>query len=98
VDDSFSGETVDESRQQARFEYCLAMFLVLAGKYSYFNYTPTYAADDTDSWRRWYPEYDKPLGPPLGPATRDGFVLTREFKHASVRLDLAAREGKIDWR
>jgi hypothetical protein len=97
VDDSFSGESVDESRQQARFEYCLAMFLVLAGEYSYFNYTPTYAADDTDTWRRWYPEYDKPLGKPNGPANRDGFVFTREFEHASVRLDLAAREGKIDW-
>lgn len=97
VDDSFSGESIDEDKLQARFEYCLAMFLILAGEQSYFNYTPTYAADDTDSWRRWYPEYDKPLGPPLGPATRDGFIFTREFKHASVELDIAQRQGRIQW-
>jgi len=97
VDDSFSGKSIEKDQEQARFKYCLAMFLILAGEYSYFNFTPTYAADGNDAWRRWYPEYDKPLGSPLGAATRDGFIFTREFQHASVHLDLTAREGKVAW-
>ena len=74
------------------------MFLILAGEQSYFNYTPTYAADDTDSWRRWYPEYDKPLGPPLGPAVKTApYRYQRNFKHASVEIDVAARTSRIEW-
>ena len=27
-----------------------------------------------------------------------GWISKREFEHASVRLDLNAREGRIDWK
>ncbi len=39
----------------------------------------------------------KPLGPPKGPAVRDGFTYTREFQHANVWLDLTKREGRVTW-
>lgn len=47
---------------------------------------------------RWFPEYDKPLGPPAGPAVRKGFTYTRKFQHADVWLDIKKRQGKITWR
>lgn len=46
----------------------------------------------------WYPESDKPLGPPKGDAKRDGWTCRREFKHASVFADLEKKTAKIDWR
>ena len=47
---------------------------------------------------RWFPEYDKPLGPPAGPAARKGTTYTRKFQHADVWLDISKRQGKITWR
>ena len=49
---------------------------------------------------KWFPEYSKPLGAPLGPATTDSTktVWKREFKHASVSVDLRDRSlSKIEW-
>jgi len=43
-------------------------------------------------------ELARPLGAPQGPAVRAGYVYTREFARASVRLDLETQTGKIDWR
>lgn len=36
----------------------------------------------------WYPDLYKPLGAPLGPATRVGNVFTRKFEHATSTLNL----------
>ena len=47
---------------------------------------------------RWFPEYDKPLGPPAGPAVCKGSTYTRKFQHADVWLDIKKRQGKITWR
>jgi Hypothetical glycosyl hydrolase family 15 len=43
-------------------------------------------------------EYDRPLGRPTAPAIRNGYTYTREFAHASVRLDIEKQTGVIDWR
>ncbi|MBT3278245.1 MAG: hypothetical protein HN909_04225 [Phycisphaerales bacterium] len=76
-------------------EFPLACFLVGAGEHSYFCYTwgwlGEYGTFD------WYPEFDKPLGPPKGDAVQTGWVFKREFKHASVVVDLEKRFGKITW-
>ena len=98
--------TVDDSRQrltpgantQPRLEYCLALFLICAEKYSYFRIHEGYSANEDDRWMRWFPEYDKPLGPPEGPARREGPVYTRQFEHADVRLDIGKRQGKVMWK
>ena len=48
-----------------------------------------------------HPEFKKPLGKPRGDFTRPdpgGWIFKREFQHASVWLDLEAREGKVEWK
>jgi hypothetical protein len=42
-------------------------------------------------------EFDRPLGPPKGPAVQDGYIYTREFAHAKVRLDIDNQVGEIEW-
>jgi len=46
----------------------------------------------------WYPEFDKPLGNPLGDMVRNGWELSREYAHASVWVDLESKEAEIQWR
>jgi hypothetical protein len=79
-----------------RLDFSLAAFLIAAEQYSYFGYSWGWQHDH--GWMQWYPEYDKPLGPPLQPAQQDGWTYTREFRHASVRLDLEREEGQILWK
>ncbi len=74
----------------------LAAFLVAAERYAYFNYTWGYT--DADGAMAWYPEYDRPLGPPRGPAVRDGWRYRREFEHASVRIDIENEKASVEWR
>jgi len=81
----------------SRLEYALATFLICAEKYSYFHYASGLRAEDA-IWMNWYPEYDKPLGEPLGAAKKNGFVYTRKFKNADVRLDIKNKKAKIKWR
>jgi len=73
----------------------LACFLAGAEPHCYFCYTwgwlPEYGSLD------WYPEFDKPLGPPKGDAVREGWTYTREFEHASVFVDLENKIARIDW-
>lgn len=79
-----------------RITFPLACFLAGAGPNCYFCYTwgwlGKYGTFD------WYPEFDKPLGPPEGEAKRDGWTYQREFAHASVFVDLEEKSAKIDWR
>lgn len=87
----------DEVHQLAakRITFPLSCFLVAAETNSYFCYTwgwkPEYGTFD------WYPEFDKPLGPPKGGAVRKGWTYTREFEHASVFVDLEKKTAKIEW-
>lgn len=94
------GHASIESDEQARaaLPYPLGIFLVCAEKYSYFRAHEGYSANENDRWMRSFPEYDRPLGPPNGPAKRDGFRYSRTFKHASVTLDLTKRTAEIQWR
>ena len=77
-------------------EFPLACFLIGAEEHCYFCYTwgwlPEYGALD------WYPEFDKPLGPPKGSAVQDGWTFRRDFEHASVFVDVEKRVGRINWK
>lgn len=73
----------------------LAAFLIAAGENCYFLYNWGYT--NHDGQYIWYDEYDKDLGKPLGPAERTGSIFTREFKHASVWLDVASETADIVW-
>lgn len=74
----------------------LACFLIVAEPYSYFCYTWGYQGNNTGTFV-WYPEFDKPLGPPKGDAQRNGWKYTREFIHASVFVDIETGEAQIEW-
>jgi len=96
--DEGHGKVGSEAQARVALTYPLAVFLVAAEKYSYFRVHEGYSANENDRWMRWFPEYDKPLGPPAGPAVRKGATYTREFQHADVWLDIKKRQGKITWR
>ena len=83
---------------KSRFDYQLAMFLICAEKYSYFDLKDSYDAKTSKTWMTHPSAYDRPLGAPKGPAARDGYTYTREFVHASVRLDIEQETGEIVWK
>jgi len=48
-----------------------------------------------------HPEFKKPLGKPLGDATRDkpdGWVFRRRLECARVTVDLDRRDGCVEWK
>jgi len=79
-------------------DYKLAIFLICAEQYSYLSYYTPAPAKTSEELAPDIPEFKKPLGPPKGPAVRDGFIYTREFQYASVWLDLTKRQGRITWK
>lgn len=99
---NFAGLPADagpEAKARAAREtitFPLAAFLAAAERHAYFSYGWGYT--DTDGTLAWYPEYDRKLGPPKGPASRDGWIYHREFEHASIRVDISKEEAVIDWR
>ena len=105
---ALAGLKIDDSRQRLtpgantrpRLEYCLALFLVCAEKYSYVYPHDGYDANNNRSsvWLKRFAEYDRPLGPPKGPATQEGHTYTRDFRYASVFLDIEKEEAKITWQ
>ena len=83
---------------QSRFDYQLAIFLTCAEEYSYFDLKDGYDAKKSKTWLTRRADYDRPLGPPKGPAVRDGYTYAREFEYASVFLDIEKEEAKITWK
>lgn len=85
-------------KQRARdnISFPLAAFLIVAQEQSYFNYTWGYR--ETHGAFDWYPEFDKPLGQPLNDATQSGYEYRRNFKRASVYLNIKDKTAKITWR
>lgn len=79
-----------------RVTFPLACFLVAAQPGSLFAYSWGYTADH--GMLEPYAEFSRPLGPPAGAARWDGMKATREFAYASVTVDLATGEARIDWR
>ncbi len=71
----------------------LASFLAGAQENSYFNYSWGYQMED--GALEWYPEFDLPLGKPLNDAKIDGWIITRDFEHLSIWLNLETKEAKI---
>ena len=88
------GENEDYNK---RFNYILSLFLVCAEKHSYFLAKDGYNADKSKAWMTRPAEFDRPLGPPKGPAVQDGYIYTREFAHAKVRVDIDNQVGEIEW-
>jgi hypothetical protein len=79
-----------------RVTFPLACFLVAAQPGSLFAYSWGYTADH--GMLEPYAEFARKLGPPAGAARWDGLSASRDFAHASVRVDLASRTAQIDWK
>ncbi len=90
-------KSLSEKREIAKKNllFPLAAFLVGAQENAYFVYSWGYRIDN--GCLEWYPEFDKPLGEPMGDMVRDGWILSRQFKHASVWVNLETREADIQW-
>ena len=74
----------------------LACFLVAAQPGSHFCYSWGYREDH--GVFEPYPALNRPLGPPLADGKWQGLTATREFAHASVRVDLTTKQATIRWR
>jgi hypothetical protein len=103
IDDT-RGRVGDLAEMQDRVDYLIGLFLVCAERYSYLYVHDGYSAEvrrgecDSKVWLKRFPPYDKPLGAPLGPATRAGKVYTRRFEHLDVRVDLERKQATLEWR
>lgn len=95
-----SQKTPQEMRQWMRenITYPLGVFLLVAEKYSYFEWTSTPDALQGALQDHEYEEYDKPLGQPLGSAEKDGHVYTRRYEHLNVQVDIREKEAVLIWR
>lgn len=96
--DAAQGASPVKREAKRRFDYQLALFLICAEKFSYFDLKDSYDAKSSKTWMTRPADYDRPLGAPKGPAVRVGYTYSREFAHASVRLDIEKEIGKIDWQ
>lgn len=98
IDGAALRKPMEEKRRLAaeNITFALAAFLVGAQEHSYFIYNWGYRMEL--GCLHWYPEFDKPLGDPLGDMVREGWTLSRNFKHASVWVNLESKEAKIAWR
>jgi hypothetical protein len=99
----------------AEFNFTLASYLIVAGNHTYYSYASNAldgSAMGAGAWefrsynQKWWPEYERPLGPPKGLGVRGwsnpagkhfGAVYTREFEHASVWVNVETRDGIIHW-
>jgi len=96
-DKEFVEEPLKRKREIAakNITFPLAAFLVGAQENAYFIYSWGYRMEM--GCLEWYPELDKKLGKPLADAEQTGWVLKRDFEHASVWIDLESKEARIDW-
>ena len=95
--DEIRNRATQEAETQRRLTYCLAMFLICAEKYSYFLAHDGYDATKSSTWLKRPPEFERPLGPPTGKAQREGSIYTRDFRQASVWLDIKNEQARITW-
>lgn len=88
----------EEKRKLAakNITFPLAAFLVAAQEHAHFIYSWGYVMDR--GCLEWYPEFDQKLGPPLADAVQSGWVFKRDFKQASVWVDLEKEQARIDWK
>lgn len=71
----------------------LACFLIGANNYSFFTYSWGYRAGH--GILHPYAALQKKVGKPVSDYSKDGWVLTREYEFAKVRVDLEKKEAAI---
>ena len=79
-----------------QFDFSFASFMLFYGPNTYWIYNEGY--NKTEGMFDYLPEYyDKATGQSLGSPQRNGWVYTREFENASVRVDLENKTSSITW-
>lgn len=103
IDDKRGNIELDDAFN-ARLDYLLAIFLVCAEKHSYVYPHAGYSANekgkknDSSVWLKTFPQYEKKLGAPKGPAQRMGYIYTRSFEYLDVWLDIEHKKATLDWK
>jgi hypothetical protein len=87
-------ELLKLAREQITFP--LACFLVAARPGSLFCYSWGYT--ERHGTLESYPEFQRPLGAPLGEARQTGWSYQRDFAHASVSVDFQTKKARINWK
>lgn len=98
-----------EDFYERHVDFHLAMFLMMAEEYSYFGYAEgDYSGtgeNGTGLWQKnriwdtsYIEEFNKPLGPPLGPPTKNGYIYSRSFKYLDVTVNLQTTETTFNWK
>ena len=95
-----------EENVKERLDYLLAIFLVCAEKYSYIyphdgfdvNVRRRTKKSESNVWMKTFPQYENRLGPPKGPAKREGYIYTRSFEYLDVWLDIKNKKARLDWK
>ena len=94
-----------ECLHNERMHYLTAIFLVIAEKHSYFYPHDGYGVRKDAKgrqikrvWLHTFPVFKKKLGPPKGPAKKNGYIYTREFENCSVWLDIENEKAKLTWK
>jgi len=77
-------------------KFSLAAYLIIANDNSYYHYTES-GLLASDYMTYWHSDFEKTLGAPLAKAKVNGYVYTRTFENASVRVDLLNKTSSIDW-
>lgn len=85
---------------QERLTYALSLFLVCAEEHSYFMFSDGYGVDGGRNklWMKQLPEYTRPLGPPKGPAVKNGYVYKRSFQYVDVSVDIENETANMVWK
>jgi len=83
-----------EAREKITFS--LACYLVAVQKNCYFCYSWGYREQQGSLLD--YPELNRPLGKPKQNARKKGWIYTRSFEHADIRVDISTRDAEIEWK
>ena len=76
----------------------LAAFLIGAGKYSYYGCGDWHASGNDNTPWYWRPEFDHPLGEPVGlPSYTDGMWKRKFASGTEVMFDTSTNKGTIQW-
>jgi hypothetical protein len=97
IDDTRKRLNINENFTK-RLDYLLAIFLVCAEKHSYVYPHDGYGIGKSATWLKTFPQYEKPLGKPLGFAKREGYIYTRKFEHLDVILDIKNKKAELNWK
>jgi len=82
-------------------DFPLAIFLIIAEENAFFSYqlgvNATPSAENI--WDTSYiPEFNRPLGEPLGAPVKNNYIFTRSYEYVDVWVDVKSQKAVLTWR